>query len=122
MPPRRSPFAIALVLVAALALAACGVSKVDVTPAVDELNQTLAPAGVKVVCAQTEIEADTTFMCDVQSLDGGTPVPVEMKVVEEEGEQRLDVVDEGAFEQAVLEASGVADALDGELPPADDVE
>jgi hypothetical protein len=122
MPHRRSPFAIALVLVAALALAACGVSKVDVTPAVDELNQTLAPAGVKVVCPQTEIEADTTFMCDVQSLDGGTPTPVEMKVAEEEGERRLDVVDQAAFEQAVLEASGVNEALEDDLPLIDGAE
>jgi hypothetical protein len=108
----RRTLLVALLLIVGLVVAACGVSKVDIAPAVDELNQTLAGAGVMVVCPETEIEESTTFTCDLQAMDGTNPVSVELQVVEEDGEQRLDVVDEAAFEQAVLDASGVADVLD----------
>jgi hypothetical protein len=111
VPTRRTlaPLLVAL----ALGLAACGSSTVDITQAVDGLNDTLLAANVQVTCPETQVEEDATFTCQVESTDGARSIDVEMKVVDENGEPALDVVDAAAFQAALEEASGLAELEGG---------
>jgi len=102
-----------LLVVLALGVAACGSSTVDITQAVAGLNDTLLAANVQVTCPETEVEEDATFTCRVESVDGTRSIDVEMKVVDENGEPALDVVDAAAFQAALEEASGLAEFEDG---------
>ena len=102
-----------LLVVLALGVAACGSSSVDITQAVAGLNDTLLAANVQVTCPETKVEEDATFTCRVESVDGTRSIDVEMKVVDENGEPALDVVDAAAFQAALEEASGLAELEDG---------
>ncbi len=99
----------ALILLAAPVslLTACAGGTVDIAPAVDELNATLAEAGVSASCPTDEVESGVSFTCTLTGEDTGASADVEMAVTEIDGELQLDVVDQAAFEQAVLEVSGV---------------
>lgn len=108
---RRIARLVALATLAFLAVGCAG-GAVDIAPAVDELNATLAEAGVTAVCPEGDIEAGVSFACTLTGEDTGTSADVEMAVTEIDGELQLDVVDQEAFEAAVLEVSGVADLLE----------
>lgn len=109
MRPIASLVALAVV---ALVAAGCAGGTVDIAPAVDELNATLAEAGVSATCPDGDVEAGVSFTCTLTGEDTGTSAEVEMAVTEIDGELQLDVVDQEAFEAAVLEVSGVADLLE----------
>lgn len=93
--------------VLALALTACAGGEVDIAPAVDELNATLAEAGVTAACPDGGIEAGVSFTCTLTGEETGARADVELAVTEIDGELQLDVVDQEAFEAAVLEVSGI---------------
>ena len=100
----RTPFCILAVLAVLAAVAAgCGGERTDVSQGIDEFNtQVLQPQGAQLDCPD-EVDGGegTTFDCTVKSTKGDESAPVQMKIVTENGELKVDVADQAKFNAAV---------------------
>jgi len=88
----------------ALALAACGSSNAETGPALAEFNKSFADLGVTISCPDT-VDPAAEFTCTLKG-PCGEGIEVPMKDVEQDGEKALDTVDQGAFEEALMQAAG----------------
>ena len=95
----------ALAAVAALAAGCQG--KTDVSEGVANLNAAhLADRGVRLECPdRVDGGEGATFACTLKATRGRASAPVTMRIVEEEGELRIDSDDERAFERAVAKVA-----------------
>lgn len=90
------------VLAAAAFAAGCGGERTDVSQGVEELNKILNQQGASLDCPD-EIDGGegATFDCTMKSTKGDVTAPVQMKIVKEGGELKVDQADAQQFREAL---------------------
>lgn len=91
-----------LAAVAALAVG-CSGERTDISEGVDKLNtQVLGPQGAKLDCpGEVDGGEGTKFDCTMRSTSGDRSAPVQMQIVEQDGDLAVDLADEKQFDAAL---------------------